>query len=504
MALETDRAAYYQTDPSQLAAALAVALDRHLLLHGVARLGLAVSGGADSVALFHLLLPVCRARGIAVTVLHLNHGLRAEAAEDARFVQTLAAAAQLPCLCGNVHLAERPADGRSLEMAAREARLHFFKHCSREASLDAIATGHHADDVAETLLLRLARGAGAAGLAGLRPRSSPADGCVLIRPLLSVSGGALRAWLTARGLPWCEDASNRDDAIPRNRVRHTLLPQLERMWPSGLRARLCQSSETLREDDALLETLAEQQLASMTAGGTEPPDGLPLDGLLGQPTALQRRILRMWLFRHAQPRAAGLAQVQTLLVHCRKGGDWQLTLPGQTRAFCRNGVLALRAATAAGDVRPVECPLPVPMSQPVRWGGVEFTAESTRGIAAVSDGIGGYPAVCTLGAEALNGHPLTVRARQPGDRIAPTGMTGSKKIQDLFVDAKMPEALRDTVPLVVCGDEVVWVPGYRVARRFAVPSAEAQSVRITARQVSPPRSVAVAEAEPVLKTARHL
>ena len=218
---------------------------RHQLLLAVTRLGVAVSGGADSVALLHLLLPECRARGIAPTVLHLNHGLRAEADEEARFVEALAADAGVPFVSRRVALAERPADGRSLEMAARDARLDFFRHAYEECALDALATGHHADDVAETLLMRLARGAGAAGLAGLRPHTH-LDGCRMIRPLLAISGAALRAWLRERGLTWCEDASNRDPAIPRNAVRHVVLPHLEATWVADLRARLCQSAETLR------------------------------------------------------------------------------------------------------------------------------------------------------------------------------------------------------------------------------------------------------------------
>jgi tRNA(Ile)-lysidine synthase len=582
---------------------VAASVDRLRLLRGVARLGLAVSGGADSVALFHLLSPLCRERGIAVTVLHLNHGLRAEAEEDARFVQALAAGAELPCLCRRADLAGRPTDGRSLEMAARDARLAFFRQCSREAALDAIATGHQADDVAETLLLRLVRGAGATGLSGLRPRSllpaeplphfrkcgkqratertplettmpellhlrkcgkqrasglvapedeaaslshlrrceseEPPPAVAVVRPLLEIPGSALRAWLRERGLAWREDASNRDGAIPRNLVRHTLLPQLEQTWGTGLRARLCQSAEILREDDALLDELAAQRLEEMALGATtrsgahvpfvvptsaglrharnphaspppveagttypeRAPDSISTALLLAQPPALQRRVLRLWLFRQRQPLAAGLSHVLTILERCREPGDWRLTLPGGTVAACEAETLTVRsgyvapASAGCGQVagrhevcrNPAEAgttygecaALPVPTPQPVRWGGVEITATPDRGVFSLSSGIGHYPAVCTLSAEAIQGRPLAVRARQPGDRIAPTGLKGSKKIQDLFVDAKIPEAFRDAMPLVVCGGEVAWVPGYRVARRFAVPAPDAPSVRIT-------------------------
>ena len=467
-------------DFQQLERAVTASVADHGLLDGVARLGLAVSGGADSVALLRLMHPLCRERGIAVTVLHLNHGLREAADEETRFVQALATDAKLPCLFHRVNLSERAADGRSLEMAARDARLDFFRHCTQEAELDAIATGHQADDVAETLLLRLVRGAGTAGLAGLRPRSNP-GGYTLIRPLLDIPGADLRAWLTERGFAWREDASNHDAAIPRNFVRHTLLPQLEQAWGMGLRARLCQSAETLREDDALLDTLAEERLAAMsaTAANSGHPDALPISDLLPQPIALQRRVVRMWLFRQDQSRATGLDHVRTLLARCRELGDWRLTLPDGMIARVRSGWLNICAANDERAAVPSPADLPLSTAQPLRWGNLAITATPDKGIFSTSNGIGHYPAVCTLGADAIRGLTLTVRTRQTGDRIAPTGLTGSKKIQDIFVDAKIPEPLRDTIPLLVCDGEVAWLPGYRVARRFAVPSPDAPSIRVT-------------------------
>ncbi len=466
----------YCADPDSVAETLAWHLGHHRLLQGVSRLGLAVSGGADSVALFHLLLPVCDAAGTAVTVLHLNHGLRAEAEADERFVRALAADAGRPFLSHRAALASRPADGRSLEMAAREARLAFFRQCGAEAELDAIATGHQADDVAETLLLRLARGAGAAGLAGLRPRTRLAhSGVALIRPLLALSGLALRAWLQRRGFSWREDASNSDRAIPRNQVRHAVLPSLEALLTPDLRAQLCRSAETLREDDALLETLAAQQLSAFARQPDAPPS-LPVGPLLQQPEALQRRILRQWLFGHGRPEAAGLDTVLSLLDACRSPDSAQLQLPGGALARCRGGWLSL---PTPADTPPPD--LALPPHGTLRWGGLDITSEPSHGVASIARGIGVYPAVCTLSTQALAGKRLRVRGRQPGDRIAPTGLRGSKKIKDLFVDEKVPELQRDAVPVFLCGEEVAWVPGYRVARRFAVPAPDAPCLRITVR-----------------------
>ena len=487
---ETERCLCYCVDHVKIESALAVYVQRHRLLQGVSRLGIAVSGGADSVALFHLLLPVCREAGIAVTLLHLNHGLRAAAEQDERFVRSLAADAAVPIRLHHAELASRPPDGNSLEMAARAARMAFFQRCVKEARLDAVATGHQADDVAETLLLRLARGAGASGLAGLRPFSTTGN-ARLIRPLLTISASALRAWLQERGCGWREDASNRDESIPRNFIRNNLLPQLEQTWVPHLRARLCQSAETLREDDALLDALASQQLTALSSDAPgEAALRLPVAALLRQPVALQRRVLRLWLFRQSHAEAAGLQSVHALLTHCRQSGDWQRTLPGNALALCRDGFLSVTVPQGKSVVTP---PAAIPFSspEPLRWGTIEITAVQGQGVFSLEQGIGHYPAACSLSSAALAGKTLHVRARQPGDRIAPTGLRGSKKIQDLFVDEKIPEHLRDAIPLVVCDDEIAWVPGYRVARRFAVPAPDAPCLRITVTQTAHSRSAGV-------------
>ncbi|MEI7900934.1 MAG: tRNA lysidine(34) synthetase TilS [bacterium] len=451
----------------------------HNLLRGVTRLGLAVSGGADSVALFHLMLPVCREAGVAVTVLHLNHGLRTEADDDAQFVCELAGRAKVDVLSDKISVPALMRSGTSLEMAAREARLAFFARCCASAGLNAIATGHQADDVAESLFLRLARGAGTTGLAGLRPISKRPP-LTFIRPLLTLSGGVLRVWLRQNNHAWREDASNRDCEIPRNRVRNNVLPHLEATWAPGLRARLCQSAEALREDDALLDALATQQLDSLTGGQRDVPAesgaALPVVTLCQQATALQRRILRQWLFRQKLPEAAGLETILALLAQCHTPGDWKRQLSGDTLAICTNQLLSVaRVGMALPDRAEVGG------NMCLTWGNVTIHSEPDRGVCSVADGIGVYPAVCTLDANKLKDKQVFVRSRQPGDRISPTGFDGSKKIQDLFVDAKIPEHQRDLLPLFVCEKEVVWIPGYRISRHYAVPSPDAPSLRISVR-----------------------
>ena len=457
-------------------------LDSRGLLDGVKRLGIAVSGGADSIALLHLMLPICSERDVQAVVLHFDHGIRNDSEEDARFVANLAAEKRVPFVSERMQDLCATKRGLSIEMAAREARLAFFAGCAESEHLDAIATGHQADDVAETLLLRLARGAGASGLAGLRPRTPLAGTrAALIRPLLAVSDSALRDWLRQQHLVWREDATNADQTVPRNFVRKTLLPLLEQNWTRDLRARLCQSAEILREDDALLDTLAQNALRAI-----ETERGLDVAQLNRLPPALGRRVVRSWLFKNDLPDAAGCETILRLIDQCRRGATptWREQVSRETRIGCCDGFLRI--------IRTTEVPSPAHVRIPgtVRWGELEVTAELSEGITTQAFGIGRYPAVCTLNRNAALGEPLTIRSRCPGDRIAPTGFCGSKKIQDLFVDAKIPEERRTHIPVFVFGNAVAWVPGYRIAQAFAVPSEHAPSVKITVREIetSPPPS----------------
>ena len=434
------------------------------LLRGVRRLGIAVSGGADSVALLQLLLPLCREKKIEPVVLHLNHGLREASTQEALFVQALASQAGAACLSEKREVAVT--SGVSLEMAARDVRQTFYAACCAKARLDAIATGHNADDVAETLLLRLARGAGAAGLSALRFRSQPSS-VLLIRPLLNISSAALRDWLRQQNIAWCEDASNADMDIPRNCVRHDVLPMLENYFSGALRASFCRTADILREEDSLLDALTQKQAKKCFSKNT-----LAIAPLLKQHPALQRRIVRRWMFENDAAFASGFDMCERLLTLCACGEKTRLQLTDNIFAVS-DGV----AVTLARREKSVE-PVTLAIGETRLWRELSFRCEHAHGIESIADGIGNYPAVCTIAPNICNGLPLIVRSRNPGDRLSPYGMNGTKKVQDIFVDQKVPEYLRDTIPIVTCGDAVVWIPGFRIAQSFAVPSATSRCLRI--------------------------
>lgn len=206
-------------------------------------IGLAVSGGADSTALLAALADLQDELGFRAVVLHVDHGLRPDSHDDARFVEALAARFGLRCRTLRARIRRRPRE--SVEMAARRTRLAFFKRMTRELVLDAIATGHHADDVAETFIMRMARGAGPEGLAGLKPVSH-VDGITFIRPLLGLRDSDLRTYLRRRGLTWREDSTNTDTSILRNKVRHVILPFLREHLDPHITEHLCKSAAILR------------------------------------------------------------------------------------------------------------------------------------------------------------------------------------------------------------------------------------------------------------------
>lgn len=199
----------------------AMKINRSILPSG--RIGLAVSGGADSVALAFLLTKGGKKRNAAVrfVILHVDHGLRRESKEEFRFVRDLAKRLGIPFRGTHATVTRRR--GESLEMAARRVRLAFFARCMKTLKLDAIATGHQMDDVAETFLMKLRR----ASLCGLR-ETSEAEGVRFVRPLLGCRDAELKAYLRKYGETWREDASNGDTSIERNRVRHEVVPFLER------------------------------------------------------------------------------------------------------------------------------------------------------------------------------------------------------------------------------------------------------------------------------------
>jgi tRNA(Ile)-lysidine synthase len=438
------------------------------------RVIVALSGGPDSVALLWALGDVLPAVSAELAgVAHLHHGLRgAEADEDEAFCRRLASDLQVPfdgerASVGTV-ARER---GLSVEAAGHVVRYAFFERARVRLHATLVATGHTRNDQAETLLLRWLRGTGRRGLSGIRYAAGR-----VIRPLLDVARADVDAFLRARSLPFREDRSNLDLSIRRNRIRHELLPWLERHYAPRLVERLAAAAAIAADEEALLDRLTGEAAASVVlpvAGGMR----LDLDRFGSLPPAIKRRVVQRVLQSAAGGRFIGTVHVEAVMGRIAAGdrGDWRLDLPGQ-RVERRGGeVVAARIPpevddqTASGGapagVHPPR-PLPVP-GQVEDLGGRWVVSAMTM---AAGDRPGGDPAPfravvdagrCEIG--------LMVRTRRPGDRFRPPGFGGHRKLQDYFVDRKVPRAQRDDVPIVVTTDgRIVWIAGHAISADFGV------------------------------------
>ena len=256
---------------------------RHNLIRPGQHVLVAVSGGADSVALLNILRELARPLRLRLTVAHLNHKIRGRAAdEDAAFVGKLASRMRLPFAGASVNI---PSLARrlkiSLEMAGRKARYEFFEKTALARGCNAVATAHTADDNAETILLMLIRGCGLQGLTGIAP-SMQVGKTNVIRPLLTVQRRAIENYLRERGIAWREDASNADPAFLRNRVRHELLPMLEAKYNKNIRETLIRMSGVLRAENDFMESFVEKAHSETRADseqnlkhGNFPPEADP-------------------------------------------------------------------------------------------------------------------------------------------------------------------------------------------------------------------------------------
>jgi len=308
---------------------------RHALCPDASRVLVGVSGGSDSVALLRALLELARTSEYGVAgVAHFNHRLRATAARDEAFCRDLAGSLGLPFLADGADVAAYAATERcSVEDAARRLRYEFLDRAAQDAGADRVAVGHTLDDQAETVLLKLMRGAGPSGLAGVYPKKG-----AVIRPLLDVSRSELRAWLASLGQAWVDDETNDDLSNPRNRVRHRVLPELDAAYGGSTRAAIARSAELAREDGHWLDELAAGRYRTLVAVGQ---DCLRLDvaALAAEPPALLRRVLWQAMRARAGGREIGLEHVELALAVLR-GYSRAADVPGR-RWELRGGNLVL-------------------------------------------------------------------------------------------------------------------------------------------------------------------
>ena len=440
------------------------------------RVLVALSGGPDSTALLHLLRELQDADEVELAgVAHLNHGLRAAAADDEAFCRSLAMDVQIPIHVEQVGVRELAGQWRtSVEDAGRRARYAWFERVATEIGADAIATGHTRDDQAETFLLQLLRGAGPRGLAGIRPQRGR-----ICRPVIDIRRHELRAYLDTRQLPFRDDESNLDPAFTRNRVRHHLLPVLEREFSAGIVNVLAREASIARQDEDRLEAEAIEVAGSVVLPTR---DGAEIDAaaLRSLHPAVASRVARMALGRLAPDRYLGFDQVERLLVLAQGNERGAVSLPGQQARRIGERIV-LRKMFAAPFANSFRFPLSIPGEVLLESQGWAVSAEMATGQQAGTQRESLTVAVSPAGVVL----PLSVRSRQPGDRLRPKGMSGRrKKLQDLFVDGKIARQQRDMVPLVVDRDDrILWVVGAAVTEDFGVTEPSQGVLLLKARRL---------------------
>jgi tRNA(Ile)-lysidine synthase len=440
----------------------------------------AVSGGPDSVAMTHLLRRLTpRGRWDLAAVAHFNHRLRgADADADEAFCGDLARELGVPFFFERADVAaEASAAGRSIEEVARRLRYAFLERARLAAGADLVAVGHTRDDQAETILLRLFRGAGPRGLGGIHRRHGH-----VIRPLLDIRRSDLHAWLVAEGHPYRIDATNADTSIPRNRIRHELLPTLEQFSP-GATESLARAAAIAGEDDDFLARCAAESAATVVLS-REGRLTIDRERLTSLHPAVARRVVRDALSQVAPGRFIALAHVEAVLDLA--GGT--LDLPGQT--VTRRGTrLVLAPAgrrptpTGAAGSNVFRHPLSIPGEVEIPECGLAISAQRVEPGGSAADTVTDGVRVRARGA--IDG--WAVRNRRAGDRFRPPGVGGRKKLQDYFVDRKVPRDQRDRVPLVVdAEDRIVWVVGHAVADDFRNPGSEEPVLLLKVRQLGEP------------------
>ncbi|MGH9314217.1 MAG: tRNA lysidine(34) synthetase TilS [Vicinamibacterales bacterium] len=438
------------------------AVERDAMFPRGIRAGVAVSGGADSVALLHLLAGLAPSLGIALKVLHVDHGLRGEESrQDAVFVEALAARLDLAFEARRVDTASA-ARGRNIEETARRLRREFFLDQMHRGEVARVALGHTRSDQAETVLFRILRGSGLSGLAGMRPVTS--DG--FVRPLLGVRREELRAYLSGQGIEWREDSTNTEPRFARNRIRNSLLPCLEREWNPRLTDALARLAAICRDEESYWDGVMAKKPLTRRDGGVV----LPAAELASLPRAEARRLVRRAIAEvRRDPRGIDFDHIEAIL-EAAAGRRGSGTVHAEGVTAVRSGrLIRVSAGSAAAATFNIPLTLPGRIDLP-GWDAcltVGFQQERNS-----KESVYNVEEECSeLDWEKIT-QPLTLRSWRAGDRYRPAGRRRVRKLKDLFQEARVPSWERHRWPIIIKDDTIVW------AYRFG-PSEGLQKTRTT-------------------------
>jgi tRNA(Ile)-lysidine synthase len=462
-------------DSLALVRRISSSLQKLSLVHPGERVGVAVSGGADSVALLLLLLELRKKLGVVLSVVHFNHRLRGKASDaDEKFVARLAAKHELEFHTASVHVAKRAKKERAnLEDAARRARYDYFRSLVESGELMRIAVAHTADDQAETVLAHLMRGTGLTGLGGIHPVAGS-----IFRPLLSVRRHELRDFLRAQKQNWREDLSNRDAKRMRARIRKKLLPLLEKQFQSTVVKHLATLADLAREDEAFFNVVVEERAAALVQRSAEGSRIVLKDLLVplknAEAPALSKRLVRR-IVEDVKPREGqlGARHVETVMELARSGRSGSsLPLPGGVEVRKERSTLLFRALENARTASTGGAPREYEYNIDLAKGDAEVRVAALRcvfrfrvidwpskRVETIKDG-------AVLDRYRLR-FPLVLRNWRPGDRLRPLGHQSAHKLKRLLNEKRISRWERDGWPVLTSGGVLAWARGFPVAAEFA-------------------------------------
>ncbi len=454
-------------------------INRHRLIRPGDKVLAACSGGPDSMALVHILLMLRPEYKFTLAVAHLNHMLRGgESDEDEEFVEAFCRRHSVPFYRTAIDVRRFAQEsGRSIEDAARYVRYDWLQKVALDIGGAKIATGHHRDDQAETVLINLLRGAGSAGLRGMQPERNG-----VIRPLLSVNRQEIAIYCAEHQLHPRTDSSNRDTDYLRNRIRLKLLPDIEREYNPAIRETLWRTAALLSDEHNFIrETVL--NLWPQIAQEREKSIILNVNLILKQPIALKREIFRLAVEKkQGNLRGISFCHVENLIYMAETASVGSIMeLPGGLLAKKGYNEIEIGQEKAGG---PVETVLPgIKLDLP----GVTYIPQfHTKIIARVLDvrpRQDGNSMTSVFDWHALT-PPVYVRTRLPGDRFKPLGLNGTKKLKDYFIDEKVPRCKRDKALVFCDGNGIIWVGGYRQAEHGKVTAHTTEYLQLTIEQMN--------------------
>jgi tRNA(Ile)-lysidine synthase len=443
---------------------------------------LGFSGGADSVALLHVLRELQEPLQFQLFAAHVNHGLRGQAAlDDAKFAEDI-------CKSWGISFFLKEVDIRALakekqqseEEAGRVVRYGFFKEIMDRIKGNKIATAHHKNDQAETILHNIIRGTGMQGLTGIKPFRNG----VIIRPFLDVARQEIEDYLEKQQIPFRTDATNADSIYTRNRIRNQLLPDLAQNYNPDIVDSLARMGDILREEDNFLISYCKNLYEEMVSYAPKQVE-LDLRKFNNCHPAVKRRLVRLAVEDiRGDLDGVGHSHVEAVirLAECSQTGSRTIIPAGSLNkrriaALIGYSYLVFRVENGEEPITDFEKVLPVPGKLTLE----ELDLSITSLIWDKSKGFSFSPWCIYIDKDKLKGS-LSLRLRRDGDRFKPLGMEGSKKLKDYFIDNKVPRDKRSRIPLLVDRENIIWVVGYQINHDYRITDTTTNIIRISAEQ----------------------